>query len=115
MFHDLTLSPSEQWLVCLLTGATVGLHSRSRVRGFATQHVLAESVVSVQPVRQAWKPRKVSLFGMSIDGVDMAAAVDTVSKWCNEERNGRCKYVVTPNVDHTVMFQTNCGVAQRLS
>ncbi len=25
MFHDLTLSPSEQWLLCLITGVTVGL------------------------------------------------------------------------------------------
>jgi len=27
MFHDLMLSPSEQWLLCLTTGVTVGLHS----------------------------------------------------------------------------------------
>ena len=30
IFHDLTLSPSEQWLLYLTTGVTVGLHSRAR-------------------------------------------------------------------------------------
>jgi len=30
VFHDLTLSPSEQWLLYLTTGVTVGLHSRIR-------------------------------------------------------------------------------------
>lgn len=32
MFHDLTLSPSEQWIVCLITGFAVGLESMSRTR-----------------------------------------------------------------------------------
>jgi len=30
LFHDLTLSPSEQWLLYLATGATVGLQSKLR-------------------------------------------------------------------------------------
>ena len=30
VFHDLTLSPSEQWLLYLTTGVTVGLHSSLR-------------------------------------------------------------------------------------
>ncbi|MGI9427425.1 MAG: O-antigen ligase family protein [Bythopirellula sp.] len=30
VFHDLTLSPSEQWLLYLTTGVTVGLHSTLR-------------------------------------------------------------------------------------
>lgn len=30
MFHDLTLLPSEQWILCLVTGVTVGLTSISR-------------------------------------------------------------------------------------
>ncbi len=29
MFHDLTLLPSEQWILCLVTGVTVGLTSTS--------------------------------------------------------------------------------------
>jgi O-antigen ligase len=30
LFHDLTLSPNEQWILCLVTGFSVGLQSMSR-------------------------------------------------------------------------------------
>ncbi len=30
LFHDLTLSPSAQWLLCLTTGVTIGLQSQMR-------------------------------------------------------------------------------------
>ncbi len=49
----------------------------------------------------------ISLFGMKIDAVNMATAVETVTQWCEEPRQPSCRYVVTPNVDHAVMFQTN--------
>lgn len=49
----------------------------------------------------------ISLFGMKIDAVDMATAVETVTQWCADPREEHCRYVVTPNVDHTVMFQTD--------
>lgn len=49
---------------------------------------------------------KVSLFGMNIDRVDLAEAVAEVQSWI-DERTGKCRYVVTPNVDHAVMFQEN--------
>lgn len=48
----------------------------------------------------------ISLFGMRIHAIDMATAVDTVLGWCQAMGNTPCRYVVTPNVDHTVMFQT---------
>ena len=32
LFHDLTLSPSEQWILCLVAGFSVGLQSMGRVR-----------------------------------------------------------------------------------
>ncbi len=54
----------------------------------------------------------ISLFGMKIDDVDMATAVDTVTQWCIEPRELRCRYVVTPNVDHAVMIQTNTGLQE---
>ena len=47
---------------------------------------------------------KVSLFGVEIDAVTMPQAVEEVRRWLGSE-DGRCKYVVTPNVDHTVMLQ----------
>lgn len=54
----------------------------------------------------------ISLFGMKIDAVDMTAAVKTVEDWCSSPREDDCKYVVTPNVDHAVMFQTDEGLRQ---
>ncbi len=54
--------------------------------------------------------KTVDLFGMKIDAVDMPAAVGTVLQWCEEPRRGACRYVVTPNVDHAVMYQTNVGL-----
>ncbi len=52
------------------------------------------------------------LFGMEIDAIDMSGAVSTVSQWCREARGERCRYVVTPNVDHAVMFQTNLALQE---
>ncbi|NOY43583.1 MAG: O-antigen ligase family protein [Planctomycetes bacterium] len=37
LFHDLMLSPSEQWLLCLTTGVTVGLQSQLRCRATCGQ------------------------------------------------------------------------------
>ena len=54
----------------------------------------------------------ISLFGMKIDAVDMDAAVQRVTQWCTQPRGEKCKYVVTPNVDHAVMFQTDEGLRQ---
>jgi len=49
---------------------------------------------------------------MKIDAVNMATAVDTVIEWSAEPRNTSSRYVVTPNVDHTVMFQTDAALQQ---
>jgi N-acetylglucosaminyldiphosphoundecaprenol N-acetyl-beta-D-mannosaminyltransferase len=49
----------------------------------------------------------ISLFGMKIDALDMRQTVDTLLSWCRAPRGNACRYVVTPNVDHAVMFQTN--------
>jgi N-acetylglucosaminyldiphosphoundecaprenol N-acetyl-beta-D-mannosaminyltransferase len=50
---------------------------------------------------------KITLFGMSIDSLDMGESVAAILQWCGAPRERRCLYVVTPNVDHTVMFQTS--------
>lgn len=52
-------------------------------------------------------PAKITLFGMSIDSLDMKSSVDTLLKWCQTPRERSCLYVVTPNVDHAVMYQSN--------
>jgi len=54
----------------------------------------------------------ISLFGMKIDVIDMATAVETVTQWCADPRGQRCRYVVMPNVDHAVMFQTDVDLQE---
>lgn len=52
---------------------------------------------------------KTKLFGMQIDPLRMAQAVKQVMAWV-EAGERRCRYVVTPNVDHAVMFQENAAL-----
>ena len=51
---------------------------------------------------------KRSLFGIEIDAVGMRDAVLQLRKWIDDDvKNRRCRYVVTPNVDHTVLLTGN--------
>ena len=50
--------------------------------------------------------KRIELFGISIDVADMNSAVDTVRTWCRDSQASNCRYVVTPNVDHVVMYQS---------
>jgi N-acetylglucosaminyldiphosphoundecaprenol N-acetyl-beta-D-mannosaminyltransferase len=45
----------------------------------------------------------VPLFGLALDPVDMAGAVERIYSWI--ETGARGRFVVTPNVDHTVLLQ----------
>lgn len=47
----------------------------------------------------------ITLFGMHIARTTMRDAVTTVLKWCGADRGASCRYVVTPNTDHAVLFQ----------
>lgn len=49
------------------------------------------------------------LFGMNIDSLRMNEVIERLLAWCRQP-DGRCHYVVTPNVDHAVMFQENAGL-----
>jgi N-acetylglucosaminyldiphosphoundecaprenol N-acetyl-beta-D-mannosaminyltransferase len=60
---------------------------------------------------QASPHRRVSLFGMEIDVVRMPEAVAQVLAWIDQD-DGPCRYVVTPNVDHAVLFQDHAGLRQ---
>lgn len=51
-------------------------------------------------------PNRIGLFGVEIDAVRMPEAVEQVLAW-TDERDGRCRYAVTPNVDHVVMLQSH--------
>lgn len=50
--------------------------------------------------------QRIRLFGIDIDAVRMPDAVARIFGWCGQS-SGRCEYVVTPNVDHTVILQHN--------
>ena len=72
--------------------------------------MVAGRVGSVLEFGQAKVAPVISLFGMKIDAVNMPTAVERVVQWCDQPREGTCRYVVTPNVDHAVMFQTDEGL-----
>ncbi len=49
---------------------------------------------------------RIRLFGIDIDRLTMRAAVERLSGWLRDA--GRpCRFIVTPNVDHAVLFQTH--------
>lgn len=48
----------------------------------------------------------IQLFGMTIDRIDLRTAISSTLDWALDDAPiERCRYVVTPNVDHAVMFQ----------
>ena len=50
-----------------------------------------------------------NLFGIQIDALNMSQAVERVRGWIDSP-DDRCRYVVTPNVDHAVLLQENEGL-----
>jgi N-acetylglucosaminyldiphosphoundecaprenol N-acetyl-beta-D-mannosaminyltransferase len=54
---------------------------------------------------------RVRLFGFEVDAVRMREAVAQLFEWA-AERDGVCRFVVTPNADHAVLFQENTKLRQ---
>ncbi|MEZ6096477.1 MAG: WecB/TagA/CpsF family glycosyltransferase [Pirellulaceae bacterium] len=52
---------------------------------------------------------KQRLFGIDIDSLRMPQAVRVIQDWLHDTQ-AKCRFVVTPNVDHAVMLQTNDGL-----
>jgi N-acetylglucosaminyldiphosphoundecaprenol N-acetyl-beta-D-mannosaminyltransferase len=52
---------------------------------------------------------RVELFGIEIDAIDMEGAVDRIYDWI-ALGDLNCRFVVTPNVDHVVLFQHHAGL-----
>jgi N-acetylglucosaminyldiphosphoundecaprenol N-acetyl-beta-D-mannosaminyltransferase len=48
---------------------------------------------------------RVSLFGIEIDPLRMGEAVARCCQWIETDAEPRCRFVVTPNVDHAVLLQ----------
>lgn len=65
--------------------------------------MVAKANPIIEPVHLSSASR-VDLFGVAIDAVRMDQAVQQVLSWVDEPF-GACRYIVTPNADHTVMLQ----------
>jgi N-acetylglucosaminyldiphosphoundecaprenol N-acetyl-beta-D-mannosaminyltransferase len=52
---------------------------------------------------------RIQLFGVAIDRLNMAGAVARVMSWLDAPGEG-CRYVVTPNVDHTVLLTESAAL-----
>jgi len=50
-------------------------------------------------------PPRVRLFGIDLDALTSDQAVRLLIGWIRA-RDGRCRYVVTPNVDHVLLYQS---------
>ncbi len=55
------------------------------------------------------QPRQSHLFGMKIDAIEMHEAIGRILEW-TREGSGKCRYVVTPNVDHAVLLREHDGL-----
>lgn len=56
-------------------------------------------------------PRSVELFGIEMDACRMDEAVAEVLEWVNSS-DDLCRYVVTPNVNHAVLYQRHAGLCR---
>ncbi len=53
--------------------------------------------------------QRIEMFGMAIDALRMHDVVDQIFSWVAAP-DGSCRYAVTPNVDHAVIFQQHEGL-----
>jgi N-acetylglucosaminyldiphosphoundecaprenol N-acetyl-beta-D-mannosaminyltransferase len=103
VFHDLTLVPAQHWLLFLFAAVTINLQQSTAGRTFPIRRGLVRSRIFRS--ESSAPASTVQLFGMTIDRVQMPQAVSRLLAWCDEPRGAACRYVVTPNVDHAVLFQ----------
>lgn len=65
--------------------------------------------VASNPIR-----RQVEMFGIAFDRLRMEQAVAQLLVWLREPER-HCQYVVTPNVDHVVLYQESAALRQAYS
>jgi N-acetylglucosaminyldiphosphoundecaprenol N-acetyl-beta-D-mannosaminyltransferase len=111
LFHDLTLVPAQHWLLFLFAAVTVNLrqYAAGPYRSGATERDSCRGMgrtMRSRPRRPGYVASGVvELFGMQLSRVTMREAVAEVMEWASAPRGAVCRYVVTPNVDHAVLFQ----------
>ncbi|MGL4511629.1 MAG: WecB/TagA/CpsF family glycosyltransferase [Lacipirellulaceae bacterium] len=62
--------------------------------------------------RAVWETAdRIRLFGMTIDRINLDEAASRLLRWAGDDfPAGPCRYVVTPNVDHAVMYQHDAAL-----
>ena len=73
--------------------------------------VASPTVLLNESIVGASAKTRVRLFGIDIDPLRMSEAVGRLLEWVADDDH-RCRYVVTPNVDHAVLFQEHEGLRQ---
>ena len=119
VFHDLTLLPSQQLLLFAFAAVTVNIEQRSAMNpapeassnawrplwGNPLCQVTSDSAAVQAPTSPC-----VQLLGMRVARNTMQQAVGTIIDWCAEPRGASARFVVTPNVDHAVLFHQRADV-----
>ena len=54
---------------------------------------------------------RISVFGIDIDRVTLSSAAARLMDWV-EDGDRNCRYVVTPNLDHVLLYQENAALRQ---
>jgi N-acetylglucosaminyldiphosphoundecaprenol N-acetyl-beta-D-mannosaminyltransferase len=89
--------------------ALMGQHGRAPFP-FATYRLMTDlaeiRTPDMTPPPTDAAARRVRMFGIAIDAVTMAEAIERLIDWLDESTE-TCRFVVTPNVDHVVVLQTN--------
>jgi N-acetylglucosaminyldiphosphoundecaprenol N-acetyl-beta-D-mannosaminyltransferase len=105
LFHDLTLIPAQQVLLFLFAGLTVNAWQGEAVTHRTSSRPSEDRCnPAAIAIRQPPASELARMFGMRVSRITMQQAVDRVLEWCNGKRGDECRYIVTPNVDHAVMF-----------
>jgi N-acetylglucosaminyldiphosphoundecaprenol N-acetyl-beta-D-mannosaminyltransferase len=120
VFHDLTLLPSQELLLLVFAAVTVNLEQRAALtaspatsRGrWLPSGTCAKLGTGMTATTCIDSPRnqRVNLFGMQVSRTTMQQTVGTILDWCREPRGAAARFVVTPNVDHAVLFQQRADV-----
>jgi N-acetylglucosaminyldiphosphoundecaprenol N-acetyl-beta-D-mannosaminyltransferase len=108
LFHDLTLLPSQHLLLFAFVGLAVNMQQQRFATTDTSAVVINAGQIPANPISRrqqlAGPAARIRLFGMQIDNISLRAAVARILDWCHETSSS-CRYIVTPNVDHAVMFQ----------
>jgi exopolysaccharide biosynthesis WecB/TagA/CpsF family protein len=115
VFHDLTLVPTQEGLLFLFAALTINLGTVNCKLAATDRKLSRAKSVSTsigagdRPARGSLRDEigdsSIDLFGMKVSAITMPEAVDRLLDWCRQPLGAGCRYVVTPNVDHAVLFQ----------